>query len=445
MKSLVLIVLFIHQVFFLSGQNGLSFKEGSVKESIEIKLHSNLIIVPAKVNGVELYFILDTGATKDIIFSLVGIDSLQMKAGRYISINGYGSEVPINALLTSGNKVELGNFIIDEEAQFLVVESTEINFAPKLDIDVHGILGAKFLKNLITHFDYENEFLRIYKDSESFPSYLRDAQSFDLSFKNFRPFFNGELDFKNKVRKLELLIDTGSGDALWVFDEFDSAFELDNSFEDYLGYGMNGAVIGLRTKAKSLQLLNNTLKKVALSFPYKEYTGSSNDQRQHNSSLGGEILRRFDMVINYPEKKIIMLPNENFNERFFYNMSGIGVKNGVKELMYVQEMRAALRDNYRAVDNATSSNYIRTNKSYNSYNYRAKIIVDYVREGSPAALSGVQVGDQIIAINRISEQELTIDKVSELFFKNPHKKLKIRIKRGDNIFKVEIVNIPLVL
>jgi hypothetical protein len=37
-----------------------------------------------------------------------------------------------------------------------------------------------------------------------------------------------------------------------------------------------------------------------------------------------------------------------------------------------------------------------------------------------------------------------MSKVSELFCKNPYRKLKIKLKRGDQEFKVEIINIPLV-
>jgi C-terminal processing protease CtpA/Prc len=80
-----------------------------------------------------------------------------------------------------------------------------------------------------------------------------------------------------------------------------------------------------------------------------------------------------------------------------------------------------------------------------NYQYVPKIFVDYIREDSPGDKAGIEVGDQIIAINSYSQKELTMNKVTELFFKNPYKKLKIRIKRGDKVFKVEIVNIPLVL
>jgi hypothetical protein len=62
-----------------------------VEEKTPFELLSNLIIVPVKVNDLDLNFILDTGATKTIIFSLKGMDPLHIKEGRYIQVNRYGN------------------------------------------------------------------------------------------------------------------------------------------------------------------------------------------------------------------------------------------------------------------------------------------------------------------------------------------------------------------
>ena len=51
------------------------------------------------------------------------------------------------------------------------------------------------------------------------------------------------------------------------------------------------------------------------------------------------------MVIDYPNRKIIMLPNKAFDEGFYYNMSGLGVQKGELELFSDRD-RDIYKNNY---------------------------------------------------------------------------------------------------
>jgi hypothetical protein len=427
-------------------QEGFVLEPGIDKEKISFESYSNLIIIPVKVNDVDFNFILDTGATKTIIFNLRGIDSLSIKKGKYIQVNGYGKKKSVRAYHSLGNRIEVGKHIINKDAEVLVLGDTEIDMSPKLDVEVHGLLSVDFLKNFISHIDYEDSYVKVFNNFDDLPNFLRKAKQFDMNIKINRPFVNINLDNDLVKGDYELLIDTGSGDALWILNEIGKDAIFKNSFEDYLGFGINGNIYGLRTKVNSLKLFNSTLKKVAVSYPYKEYHSIKKTSFTHDGSLGGEVLRRFDVVIDYPNRKISMIPNRSFDEGFYYNMSGIGVQKGELDLFTTYGVKD-FTDRKVGYGNSTStittidvSQRVRL-----SYQYVSKIYVDYIREGSPGDKAGIVVGDQIIGINRYNQRQLTMNKVTELFFKNPYKKLKIRIKRGDKIFKVEMVNVPLVL
>ncbi|WP_213521504.1 aspartyl protease family protein [Nonlabens sp.] len=430
----------------MNAQEGFLLAPGIEQEKISFESYSNLIIVPVKVNDVDFNFILDTGATKTIIFNLRGIDSLRIKKGRYIQVNGYGKKKSLKAYHSLGNFIEVGKHILNKDAEVLVLSDTDIDMSPKLDIEVHGLLSVDFLKNFISHIDYQDSYIKVYNHFEDLPNYLRRAEQFDLNLKGNRLFINSYLDNDLVKGDYELLIDTGSGDALWVLNEVGKDVVFKNSFEDYLGFGINGDIYGLRTKVQSLKLFNSTLNNVAVSYPYKEYHSSKKTSFSHDGSLGGELLRRFDVVLDYPNASIIMIPNKSFDEGFYYNMSGIGVQKGDLDLFttYVGEKFIPNKIGY-GNSTSTVTSIDLSPRVQLSYEYVPKIFVDYIREGSPADKAGVMVGDQIIGINSYSQKELTLNKVTELFFKNPYKKLKIRIKRGDKIVKVEIVNIPLVL
>ena len=49
-------------------QSSMFFTNGIQKQKIHFEFHHNLIIIPMEVNGIELNFVLDTGASKTVIF-----------------------------------------------------------------------------------------------------------------------------------------------------------------------------------------------------------------------------------------------------------------------------------------------------------------------------------------------------------------------------------------
>lgn len=428
---------------FSFAQGGYVFENEIQKEKIFFESHSNLMIVPVLVNDVALNFILDTGATKTIIFNLNGIDSLNIKAGKYIKVNGYGEKKSVMAYYSPGNIIEVGKHIKNELAEIVVLSDSEIDMSPKIDIEVHGLLSVDFLKNFIVHIDYIDSYIELYDNFLDLPRYLRNASTFDLNMKGGRPFVNVQLDNNLVKGDYELLLDTGSGDALWILNEVGKDAVLKNSFEDYLGFGINGKIYGIRTKVRTFKLFEHTFEKVAVSYPYKEYHSTTPSEISHDGSIGGEILRRFDMVIDLTNKKLSMIPNKNFDEGFYYNMSGLGVKKGKMEL-FTTVTRNFSKEQNTILRQSASVNTVNYNAKL-GYKYAPQIFIDYVREGSPGDLAGIKLGDQIISINNYTTSQLTMGRVIELFYKNPYKKLKIKLKRGQKEFKVEIINIPLVL
>ncbi|MEG0762174.1 MAG: peptide-binding protein, partial [Chryseobacterium sp.] len=47
---------------------------------------------------------------------------------------------------------------------------------------------------------------------------------------------------------------------------------------------------------------------------------------ERKGSLGGEILRRFTVVFDYPNQKLYLKKNGNYNDSFNFNMSGLDFK-----------------------------------------------------------------------------------------------------------------------
>ena len=74
--------------------------------------------------------------------------------------------------------------------------------------------------------------------------------------------------------------------------------------------------------------------------------------------IGNDILRRFNIILNYPKREIHLMPNSHFNDEFDYSYTGM-----------------------------------------NMYFVDGEIIADDVIEGSPAERGGLKKGDLIMAVN----------------------------------------------
>ncbi|HEX6182239.1 MAG TPA: PDZ domain-containing protein, partial [Chitinophagaceae bacterium] len=74
--------------------------------------------------------------------------------------------------------------------------------------------------------------------------------------------------------------------------------------------------------------------------------------------IGNDILRRFNVIINYDRRDIYLLPNSHFRDPFDYSYTGLGI-----------------------------------------YKIDGEVVVADIMKGSPAEKAGFQSGDIIIAIN----------------------------------------------
>ena len=66
------------------------------------------MVIPVEVNGTKLTFLLDTGVSSTIMFSLSEIDSLALNDSKLIRLRGLGEGGSIPALKSSLNRIKIG-------------------------------------------------------------------------------------------------------------------------------------------------------------------------------------------------------------------------------------------------------------------------------------------------------------------------------------------------
>jgi len=134
------------------------------------------------------------------------------------------------------------------------------------------------------------------------------------------------------------------------------------------------------------------LKKVKVAYPDSIIDYKKVLDNNRIVSIGGELLRRFKITFDYPNKQLILKRNSKAFSPFYYNLSGI-------ELQYKGENLIKEKINFIADDRHKSQDERQNNgvKIFLTEVYRLRfqsiIEISNLRKGSPAALVGLKVVD----------------------------------------------------
>ena len=197
---------------------------------------------------------------------------------------------------------------------------------------VNGIIGYDLFKDFVVEINYKSQYIRLYKPNKFKPKTSKKWTTLPLEIRKKKAYLDVNVTINEKDNPVKLLIDTGSSDALWIFKNKARALlpNKDLVFNDYLGKGLSGVIYGERSKATSLKLGNYKMANVNVAFPDSVSLDVSKIYKERNGSLGGEVLKRFNLFLDYPNQKLHLRKNHLFKNPFTYNNSGIIVEyNGV--------------------------------------------------------------------------------------------------------------------
>ena len=435
--------LFICRLFFLLffaltcfSQNKYVVQNKKGIDKVDFQLINNIIIIPVEVNGVSLSFLLDTGVSRPIVFNFIkDSDSLEILNAKKIYLKGLGNNGLVEALTSSNNQFKIGD-AINNNQDFFVVFDSSINFAPKLGIPIHGIIGYDFFKDLIVDINYKNKYLKIKNPGVYREKVCRKCEVFDLEFINDKPYFNIEVKVNKENIPVKLLIDSGSSDSLWLFENDSLGLNTsDKYFEDFLGFGLSGSVHGKRSKIDGVKLKSFQLNKPKVAFPDSLTVEKLKKINGRNGSAGGEILKRFNITFDYRNAKVILKKNSNYNDTFSYNKSGIELEHDGVRLV------TESYSDFMPVDNS-GSNTIVVKAVYVA---KEKLVIkpaysiSQIRKNSPAEKAGLKVGDVVIAINNKDSKHYSLQELIEHFFDDEGRRIKLKVERDGRFIEVVFI------
>ncbi len=427
-KYIFFFLLFFCSFSFLSAQNKFIIQNKKHSNKIKFRLLNNLIIVPVEVNGVELSFILDTGVSKPIIFNFVSAsDTLKIKHSKKLFIRGLGAGEPIEASRSRNNIFRIGD-AVKQNQDLYAVYGLDLNLGQRLGIPIHGLIGLDLFRDFVVEINYGSQNLILYENDTYRYKKCRNCERFVLEFHNNKPYINAQINITNKEIPVKLLIDSGGSDSLWLFEEDSLGINSgDKYFRDFLGHGLSGSVYGKRGKAKSFFLNTIEIKNPNVAYPDSMSIVYAKKIRGRNGSLAGNILKRFNVVMDYRNSFITLKKNSNFKEPFRYNKSGIELAHSGSRLIKMYEPVSYSMYGSEHKDFKEGAR-VEFNRNYKLVLKPAYQIVE-LRKGSPAEEAGLKKGDIVLTVNGKPSHEFTLQDITIMFYGNENKSIRMKVER----------------
>lgn len=227
---------------------------------------------------------------------------------------------------------------------------------------VDGIIGYSLLSRYIFNINYDNSLIYIY--SQGRLKYPKGGWLYEPILRTL-PVQTARIKDETIVNS-RFLFDIGAGLCVMLSKDFieDSSF-LNKKRTLYAkeAEGVGGKVDMHMTVIREVKLGPWKFRHVPVYVFDDKY--NITNYPYLSGIIGNDLLRRFNVYLNYAKKEFYFLPNRSFNDLFDYSYSGI-------ELYWVE----------------------------------GKIVLGDVAEKSPAAHAGLKEGDIVVAINKNFTQNL---------------------------------------
>lgn len=293
-------------------------------------LRDGHIVLEMQVNDhpEKLHFILDTGATTDLIDKAtaekIGITPNYQQNATGAS----GSEVYDIALsqkLRLSEKIEINN------SNMVLMDLS--NLKSRLNVPFDGIVGASLFRSYVSKIDFENQKLSLYEkiDAVDIKGYTEIPFEFE-SFGRYIPIPQFDMDFtfsNGETLSGRILYDSGAGLAFLFNTPFAKENQVieksDKSIKSVLSGGLTGSEVDEESiLLRSVSIGDFKFDSLVVGVPDSESGVSSFEG--YAGLLGAEIAKRFTTIFDYSNKKMYLKPNGFFDKPFDRPLSGISLR-----------------------------------------------------------------------------------------------------------------------
>ena len=347
MKTVIIYFLVFISIFSLNAQIA----------TIPFELKDGLIFLKVNINDntEASTFIFDTGATTDLLDSTTA-NKLGLKSNHKQDASGAGGKKSYNFILNQ--KLTLQNKIEIDSTHLLLTDLTKLN--DRLEGKFDGIIGYSLLKKYITKIDYENKRILLYNKIENVNITGYKAVNFKFENGISIPQFDISVTLRNGESYTgKILFDTGAGLTLLINTPYNEENKLSEKAGKSLvskSENLHGKSISEDIAIKSMNIGGYNLSEMSVSIAHDKDGVSSYEN--YLGLLGGEVISRFNIILDYSTSILYLKPNENFTNPFEFPVSGIKLKkeNGSVIIKTIEKTSLAYEKGIRKGDKLISVN-----------------------------------------------------------------------------------------
>jgi hypothetical protein len=345
-------------------------------------------------NSAPAWFLLDTGT---------GVSVIEERLARTLGLKFEGK---IGVSATGGN-TELsftkGVSFTFPGVQLLNQRVAAMPFGPEITQikpNFGGILGYDFISRFVVEINYLDKTITLY-DPQLY-SYKGSGHRVHISVEG-TPFVEAEVRVKGQEPvKGQFELDTGHDGAVTLYRPFVKA----HKGLEPVGKVTEGSMRGLGNETKNLTAYIEGFSFGGLSFQnvitnYPQAEEGSGGSSDVAGLIGNEILRRFNVILDYSRQEMILEPNTHFSDTFEGSLSGIEL-----------EIVGSHRNVFTVAD---------------------------VTEQSEAEKAGVRAGDVLVAIDSKPASTFSLSQIEQLLQLQGREYL-LTFKRGKELFQARIKN-----
>lgn len=288
-------------------------EDASGTTRIPFDLVNNHVYIEAEVDGQPARFLVDTGAIN--LLTPTAAKRLGLTTAGRLSVHGAGDNAS-DLGLAQARHLRIGGAHLADPVFHIIDLGQQIN---SMGVPHDGFIGYETFLRFVTTFDYGARVLSFTRPGH----YQPPANAVVLPFEqdDRAPVLNGELD----GIPLRLWLDTGSRNSLSLSSPFVRTHHLLEKYhaseEAVLGWGLGGP--GRARPARLGVLRMGDIKVTGLVGDLSSTDKGALALADYGAILGGGVLRRFSMGIDYNTKRLYLVPNAESTQSDAFDRSGL--------------------------------------------------------------------------------------------------------------------------
>lgn len=369
-----------------SNVHDFSIAGGATQTEIPFDLVENHVYLDVTLNGKGPYrFVFDTG----------GANIVDPQVAQEIGASGKGSVQGggVGAATESVSFAKVATMSIGAatiENPLFAVAPVRRGFGIAGGRPIDGIIGFEVLSRFVTAFDYAKRVVVL-----ALPGTMRvpaGAGVVPFVFDGQQPQFACAIDDV----AAQCTLDTGARDSITLLGPFVAAHPQVTpptlTAKTVTGFGFGGPAFGRLGRLRSVGIGPFVVPQVVADF--SSQTQGAFAMPFVAANVGGNLLKRFDLVLDYGASRMMLTPNALFRQPDFYERAGLFIVN---------------REG-------------------------AKVVYD-VRPDSPAAAAGIVKGDVIATLNGTEAASRSLDDVRNAFLAKPGTIVRLGLTAPDGAAK----------